>query len=233
VEWKWKPEGQVETGAPGSLALAATPPQVSQVSSQEAPLEPLPDKAAESGNFIKETASVGSDVSGRFRAESLAGSSEARPEASPEPPAETSAPEVEEVVNQVAEAVDGESKRCVTTGSATENRPHEPTLVYEISAEELPPVEIEPAQDHSAGPETSQPQAPCTPERTDDVQLPYEARADEKGVAASGSAGRDFAEGGSKDMSSPSERSPAITGRRKPNSAAPDSATQSRLPGMD
>jgi hypothetical protein len=140
---------------------------------------------------------------------------------------------VEEVLNQVAEGVDGESKRCVTTGSATENRPHEPTLVYEFSAEELPPAEIEPAQDYSAEPETSQPQAPCTAERTDDVQLPYEARADEKGVAASGSAGRDFAEGGSKDLSNPSEGSPAITDRRKRESAAPDSASQPRLPGMD
>ena len=137
------------------------------------------------------------------------------------------------MVNQVAEAVDGESKRYVTTGSATESRRHEPTLVYEISAEELPPAEIEPAQDDSAETETSQPQAPCTPERTDDVQLPYEARANEKGGAASGSAGRNFAEGGSKDMSSPSERSPAITDRRKPNSADPDSAPQPRLPGMD
>jgi UDP-N-acetylmuramoylalanine--D-glutamate ligase len=233
VEWKWKPEGQVETGAPGSLALAATPPQVSQVWSQEAALEPLPDKAAESGNFIKETASVGLDVCGQFQAESLAGSSEERPEASPEPPAETLAPEVEEVANQVAEAVGGESKRCVTTGSATGNRPHEPTLVYEISAEELPPAEIEPAQDYFAEPETIQPQASCTPERTDDVQLPYEARANKKGVAASGSAGREFAEGGSKDMSSPSEGSPAITDRRKPKSVAPDSAPQPRLPGMD
>jgi hypothetical protein len=170
VEWKWKPEGRVETGAPGTLALAATPP--SQVGLQEAALEPPPDTAAESGNFIKETA-------------------------------------------------------------RTEDRPHEPTLVYEISAEELPPAEIEPARDYSAEPETSQPQEPCTPERTDDVQLPYEARADEKGVAASGSAGREFAEGGSKDMSSPSERSAAITDKRKPKSAAPDSAPQPRLPGMD
>ena len=233
VEWKWKPEGQVETGAPGSLALAATPPQASQVWSQQASLEPLPEKAAESGNFIKETASVGLDVSGQFQAESLAGSSEERPEASPELPAETLAPEVEEVLNQVAEAVDGESKRGVTTGSATEDRPHELTLVYEISAEELPPAETEPAQDYSAEPETSQPQAPRTPERTDDVQLPYEARAEEKGVAARGSAGRNLAEGGSKDVSSPSERSPAITDRRKPKSAAPDSASQPRLPGTD
>jgi len=233
VEWKWKPEGQVETGAPGSLALAATPSQALQVWSQEASRESAPDKAAKSGNFIKDTASVRLDVSGQFQAESLAGSSEERPEASPEPPAETLSPEVEEVLNQVAEAVDRESKRGVTSGSATEDRPPEPTLVYEISAEELPPAEIERAQDYSAEPETSQPQAPRTPERSDDVQLPYEARGDEKGVAASGSAGRDFAEGGSKDLSSPSERSPAITDRRKRKSAALDSAPQPRLPGMD
>jgi hypothetical protein len=106
-------------------------------------------------------------------------------------------------------------------------------LVYEISAEELPPGEIEPPQDYSAEPEISQPPAPCTPERTDDVQLPYETRADEKGVASAGSAGRDLAGGGSKDMSSPSGRKAAITGRRKRKSAAPDSAPQPRLPGVD
>jgi len=233
VEWKWKPEGHVETGAPGSLALAAKPPQALQVGSQEASLEPLPDKAAESANLIKETASVGLDVSGQFQAESLAGSSKERPEESPEPPGETLAPEVaEEALSQVAEAVDEESKRRVATGSATEDRSHEPTLVYEISAEELPPAEIEPAQDYSAEPETSQPQAPRTPERTDDAPLPYEARADEKGAAA-GPAGDDFADGDAKDMTSPSEGSPAIKDRKKPKSASPNSASQSRLPGMD
>jgi hypothetical protein len=233
VEWKWKPEGQMETGAPGSLALAATPPQALQVGSQETALEPLADKAAEPRNLIKETANVGLDVSGQFRAESLAGSSEERPDASPEPPAETLAPEVvEEALNQVAEAVDEESKRGVSTGFATEDRPHELTLVYEISAEDIPPAEIEPAEDYSAEPETSQPQAPRTPERTDDAPLPYEARAEENGVAA-GSAGRDFTEGGAKDMSSPSEGSPGTTDRRKPKSAGPNSASQSRLPGMD
>src|SRR5208337_4038809 len=233
VEWKWKPESEVETGAPGTLALAATPPQVSQVWPPEVSLEPLPDKAAESGDFIEETASVGLDVSGQFQAESFAGLPEERPEASPEPPAETLTPEVEEVLDQVAEAVEGESKYDVTSGSATENQPHELTLVYEISAEEFPPAEIEAARDYSAESETIQLQAPCTPERTDDVQLPYEARPDEKGVAAAGSAERDFAEGGSKDVSSPSERSPAITDKSRRKSAAPDSASQPRLPGMD
>jgi len=103
VKWKWKLEGQAKTGAPGSRVLAAAPPQVSQ----EASPEPVPVKAAESGNSIQETASVGLDVSGQFQAESLAGSSEERSEASPEPPAETLAPEVEERLNQVAETVDG------------------------------------------------------------------------------------------------------------------------------
>src|SRR5271157_5892109 len=161
VEWRWKPESEVETGAPGTLALAATPPQVSQVWPPEVSLEPLPDKAAESGDFIEETASVGLDVSGQFQAESFAGLPEERPEASPEPPAETLTPEVEEVLDQVAEAVEGESKYDVTSGSATENQPHELTLVYEISAEEFPPAEIEAARDYSAESETIQPQAPC------------------------------------------------------------------------
>ncbi len=235
VEWKWKPEGQEETSAPRTLA--DTPPQVSQVWSQKASLEPPPDKDAESEDFIDETASVELDVSGGFQADSLAGSSEwgaeERPKVSPQPPAETSAPDVEKVVGQVVEAVEGESKGGTTSGSATEDQPYGPTLVYEISAEELPPVEIEPARDYSAEPETSQPQQPCTPERTDDVQLPYEARADGEGDAARGSAGRQFAEGGSKDMSSPSEPSAGISDKGKPKSAAPDSASQPRLPGLD
>jgi UDP-N-acetylmuramoylalanine--D-glutamate ligase len=218
VKWKWKLEGEAKTGAP---------PQVSQ----EASPEPLPDKAAESGKSIQETASVGLDVSGQFQAESLAGSSEERSEASPETPAETLAPEVEEGLNQVAEAVDGESKRGVTTGSATENRPLEPTLVYEISAQELFPAEIEPAQDYSVEPETSQPQALSTPESTDDVQLPYEARAKQKSPATGGSMGRDFADDASKDESKASERGPTLAEGREPKSSAPDSAGQLRLPG--
>jgi UDP-N-acetylmuramoylalanine--D-glutamate ligase len=141
--------------------------------------------------------------------------------------------EVEKAGNHAAEAVDGESERCITTGSTTENRPHEPTLVYEISAQDLPPVEIEPAQDYSAQPETGKPRAPWTLERTEDGWLPYEARAGEKGVAANGSASGDFAEGGLKDMGSPSESRPALTDKKKPSSAAPGSAPPPRLPGMD
>jgi hypothetical protein len=202
--------------------LAAAPPQVSQ----EASPEPVPVKAAESGNSIQETASVGLDVSGQFQAESLAGSSEERSEASPEPPAETLAPEVEEGLNQVAETVDGEPKRGVTTGSTTEDRLLEPTLVYEISAQELFRAEIEPAQDYSVEPETSQPQALRTPESTDDLQLPYEARAKQKSLAAGGSVGRDFADDASKDESKASERGPTLAEGREPKSSAPDSAGQ-------
>jgi UDP-N-acetylmuramoylalanine--D-glutamate ligase len=179
VRWKWRPESQEETGAPGSLALAAIPAPARQEWAQEA------------------------------------------------------SPEVEEARNQDAQASEGESKPCITTGAATENRPYEPILVYEIGARDFPPAEIEPPQHYSTERETRQPQALCTLERTDDVQLPYEARADEKDVAGSGSSGRDFAEGGLKDMSSPSQRGPALTGRSKPNSAAPDSTPQPRLPGLD
>jgi hypothetical protein len=63
--------------------------------------------------------------------------------------------------------------------------------------------------------------------------LPYEARADEKGVAASGSASPDFAEDASKAESKASERRPMIADGREPKSPAPDSAPQPRLPGMD
>jgi hypothetical protein len=179
VKWKWKPGVQAETGAPESLALAAAPPQVLQVSSQEV------------------------------------------------------SPEIGEVGNQVAEAVESESKRPVATGSATEDRPQEPTLVYEISAQDLPPAEIEPAQNYFTQPEMRSSQAFCAPEKADDVRLPYESRADERSGATGGLASREFAEGGATDTSGRSNRSAATTDRGKPNSAATDSAPQPRLPGMD
>jgi UDP-N-acetylmuramoylalanine--D-glutamate ligase len=179
VTWKWKPEGRVEAGTTESLALAATPAQAPQVSSQEL------------------------------------------------------SQEVEEPPNQVAEPLAGESVPFMTTGSATEDRSQEPTLVYEISAQDLPPVQTEPAKDYSPEPETSQPQAPSTPERMDDVQLPYEARTDEKDTTAGSSSGHDFAESDLTEMSSPSKPRPAITDRGKPASAEPDSPPEPRLPGLD
>jgi UDP-N-acetylmuramoylalanine--D-glutamate ligase len=108
-----------------------------------------------------------------------------------------------------------------------------PPLVYEISVQDLSPAEIEPARDYSAPSETSQPQALRTPERTDDVRLPYEARVDEASGGMGGAASSDFTEGGATDMSGRSKRRPATTDRGKPNSAVADSASQPRLPGMD
>jgi UDP-N-acetylmuramoylalanine--D-glutamate ligase len=170
----------------------------------------------------QQASSLGLDASGQFQAQSLAGSSQEASEASPEPPAEPSASEVEAPLFTPASGARprGEAK-------------NELTLVYEISAEELPPAEVELAEDYSEPPETSQLQAPPAPERTDDVQLPYEAGAQQRRVAASGSADRDFADGGTKDMSTSSERSSTRADRRKPKSAAPDWAHQPRLTGMD
>jgi UDP-N-acetylmuramoylalanine--D-glutamate ligase len=170
----------------------------------------------------QEGATLGSDVSGQFQAQSRAGSSQEALEGSLELGSETIAPEVETPRLPLASGAPsrGEAK-------------NELTLIYEISAHEFPPAEVELPEDHSEPPERSQPQALLSPERIDDVQLPYEARAEEKGHAAGGSADHDSAEGRRKDMSGSSERSPAITGRRKSKSAAPDWAPQPRLPGMD
>ena len=153
----------------------------------------------------------------------------------PAPPArsEEGRQQIEKAGDHVAEAVGEESKRGGATDSAMEDRPQEPTLVYEISAQDLPPTEIEPAQDHSAGPETSQSPAPSTLEATEGVRLPYEAGADEKGIASSGSGSADFAEGGLQGEGSPSKRCPAITDKEKPSSTASYSAPPPRLPGMD
>jgi UDP-N-acetylmuramoylalanine--D-glutamate ligase len=174
------------------------------------------------GNVKQGTASLGSDPSGQFQAQSLAGSSQEALEGSPEPGAETLAPEVE--TPGLPPARDARPR-----GEAK----NELSLVYEISAEELPPAEVELAEDYPEPPETSQPQAPLTPERIDDAPLPYEARAEGRGVAAGGAAGRDFAYGGTKDMFGSPEGSPAIADRRKPKSTAQDRAPRPRLRRTD
>jgi UDP-N-acetylmuramoylalanine--D-glutamate ligase len=167
-------------------------------------------------------AGLGLDVSGQFQAQSLAGSSQEGVKASLEPRTETFAAELETPRLPLASHARprGEAK-------------NELTLVYEISAEELPPAEVELAEDYSEPPETSQLQAPLTPERIDDAPLPYEAGAEERGVAAGEPAGRDCTDGGTKGMFSSPEGSPAIADGRKPKSAAPDWAHQPRLPRMD
>jgi UDP-N-acetylmuramoylalanine--D-glutamate ligase len=172
-------------------------------------------------NTRRETARPESNVSGQLQAQSHADSSQEALEASLEPGPETSAAEVETPHPAPAGEMrpQGEAK-------------NELTLVYEISGEDLPPAQVELAEDYSEPPETSRPQAPVAPERIDDAPLPYEARAEERG-AAGGSAGRDLADGGTKDMFSSPEGSPAIADRRKPKSASPDRGSQPRLPRMD
>ena len=125
VEWKWKPEGQVEIGVPVSLALAATPLQVSEAWSQDASTEPFPDRAEESRHFIKEAPSVGSDVAGQAQTESLAGSSEGAPEASPGPPAETFSLEVEttDLTPASGPGAEGEAKSEPAEESAQDLKP--------------------------------------------------------------------------------------------------------------
>jgi UDP-N-acetylmuramoylalanine--D-glutamate ligase len=161
-------------------------------------------------------------VEWKWKAESLAASSQEASEASGEPPAETLAPEVE--IPHLAP---------VSPAPVRGKVKDELTLVYEISADELPPAEVELAQDYSEPPETSRPQAPLAPERIDDARLPYEARGDESGDAAGGAGVSDFAESGAKDMSGSSERSATIADSREPNSVAPEAAPQPGLPGAD
>ena len=137
---------------------------------------------------------------------------------------------VEEVLEEVAAAFEGPSDRGATTGSAVEAWPGELTLVYEISAEELPPDEIELAEDHFEPPETSPPQAPPTPERTADVPLPYEARTKRRRVVAGRPAGRTFAGGRRKGRPGSAKRSSTIKRRRKPKPPAPDGTPKPGLP---
>jgi hypothetical protein len=143
------------------------------------------------------------------------------------------APEVEGPFKQVAGPVDEDTNRRVTDTTPMEAPPHELTLVYEINADEYPPAEDKLAQDYSEPTESSQPQASARPEGIDDTPLPYEGRPEEKGLAASGAASHDFADGSTKEKSSSPRCRPASADRVNPKSAANDSAPQPRLPGMD
>jgi UDP-N-acetylmuramoylalanine--D-glutamate ligase len=161
-------------------------------------------------------------VEWKWKAESLAASSQEASEESGAPPAETLAPEPE--IARLAPARGARLRGEVKDELA---------LVYEISADEFPPAEIELAEDYSEPPEMSQSQPLPPLERTDDVRLPYEARGEERGDGASGTEVPDFADGGAKDMFSSSERSATIADRSEPKSAAPDCAPQAKPPGMD
>jgi UDP-N-acetylmuramoylalanine--D-glutamate ligase len=139
-------------------------------------------------NSREETASQGLEAVRQVQAQSLAGSPHAAhqassepapPQVSSQPGAEPSAPEGEEALQQVAEPADEESKRRAATAPPAEATPHELTLVYEVTADEFPPAEVELAEDNSERPETAQPQARATSEKVDGAPLPYERRAKE------------------------------------------------------
>jgi hypothetical protein len=139
-------------------------------------------------NFREETASEGLGVGRQVQAQQFAGSpqevgqasSELAPsQVSSQPGAEPLASEGDQALKQVAGPADEDSKRRVTKASLSEAPPHEVTLVYEVSADEFPPAEVELAEDYSERPEMTQPQAPATPERFDGTPLPYEGRAKE------------------------------------------------------
>jgi len=92
--------------------------------------------------------------------------------------ASQSSPEVEEALKHIAGPAIEDSSRQVTNGSPEEAATREPILVYEISAGEFPPAEVELAEDYSEPPETSQAQVSAKPERIDGAPLPYERKAE-------------------------------------------------------
>lgn len=147
-----------------------------------------------------------------------------------EPARKTEENQVEDPVAKVYKTDDWDSKRRVAASSVAETRPQELTCVYEINAQEFPP-DVQPVQEYPEEAETSQLVAPHTPDMNDEPQLPYEARTNDKGVAAGASASRDFVEDGSKAESKGSDLRPAIADGGEPESSAPDSARQLRLPG--
>jgi UDP-N-acetylmuramoylalanine--D-glutamate ligase len=191
----------------------------------------------------RETANEGSHFSGQVQAESPvtaqvqaqppADSPQEAPQASSEPAAESSAPEVELAFKQAAGPADKDSDYLLTTASPVEPQPHELTLVYEINADEYPPADDDLAQDYSEPAETSEPQSPATPERIDGAPLPYEGGAQEVGLDGSKLAGRDFADGGTKEVSGSREPNSTVVEERKGKSADPNLAAQLRLPRMD
>jgi UDP-N-acetylmuramoylalanine--D-glutamate ligase len=230
LEWKWKPEAQVKAGVAETLA-----PQT-----RTTPLA-LASGAAPRGQ-------LGLDLDEGLAKELKPPPNPVETPADSVPAAETAVDEAaargevvgpaendsaEEVFTQVAGAGHEDSNRPPTCGSARASRPDELMLVYEVSSDELPPAEVELAEDYFEPPETTPLRVPLMLERMQDVQLPYEAKAEEEGLAVSGLVGHDFAEGGRKDMSGASEGCPRIAGSRKPNPAARDGVAQARLSEMD
>jgi len=171
----------------------------------------------------QERTSFGLDVTGQLQAQPSVVASQEAPAANREPAPETLSPVIEESLKPLAEPVEDDSNRHVTSSSTIETPPHELTLAYEVNADEFPPAEGELARDYPEPAEASQPQALAAPEGIDDSPLPFEGRAEEESLAASGT----------KDTSSSSRRSPARANKENPKSAAPDSGIQARLPGMD
>jgi hypothetical protein len=136
-------------------------------------------------NFREETARQRLEAGRQAQAQSLDGSPQAErqasskpapPEASSQPGAETLAQEGDEVLKQAAGLVDEDSQPHVTAASPVKAPPHEPNFVYEVSAGEFPPAEVELAEER---PETPQPQASATLEKVDGAPLLYEGRAKE------------------------------------------------------
>jgi hypothetical protein len=111
---------------------------------------------------------------------SLTDPSQVPPRTSCEPGAEESAPKDEQALKHIAGPVIDDSSRQVTDGSPAEVAAQEPILIYEISADEFPPAEVELAEDYSEPPEASEPRVPVKPERIDGAPLPYEGRAEGK-----------------------------------------------------
>jgi len=139
-------------------------------------------------NSREETASQGLGAGGQVRAQSFTGSPQEARQASSElapsqvigqPGAEPLTPEGDQPLKEVVGLTDEDSKHRATEASPAEAPAHEVTLVYEVSADEFPPAEVELAEDYSERPETAQSQAPATPERVDGTPLPYEGRAKE------------------------------------------------------
>jgi hypothetical protein len=144
--------------------------------------------------------------------------------AEPEP----TTPEPEVGGRQPAAPAEASAIQPEDTAPKAQPPAREPTLVYEMNAEEYFPADVELEEEHPEGPETRQLRAPDAPERVDSTPLPYEGTAKEQGPASSESTDVVDSPTGSKEA----EPCPQIE-EQKLKSADRSESAQLTLPRMD
>jgi len=183
----------------------------------------------------REATSGSSDVSARVQmAPPVAGQVQPPAASSQALPPVSEEPEVEPPASGVAERrspapAEEKAEHPADTARIAKPPTREPTLVYEISAAEYFPADVELEVDNPEQPETRQLPTPATPETTEDAPLPYEGGFQHHGSAADESIGVDNSQTGMKEA----EPNPTIADEKKPKPTDQTELAQLRLPRMD